>query len=655
MKKITAKTQFRIGTALILLLFCVVASLLEYVSLKKTATQSIYKETEIFITTVEATRTYVKDVTRPRMTELLSDNAFVREVMSTSYVGREIMSRVREQFPEFIYKRAATSPINPINQADAFEQERIRWFAENRDKEQWSGVIRKADQSYFARMKAIYAENDCLACHGDPADAPQAMKDIYGSGKGGYWYNVGDVVAADTIYIPVDVAFSRIKEKAFGVFLIGICSLFILFALFYILFNRTVMSQLKGLIYTFRNISESRADTQKDPKVEYADEVEQLKEAFENAAVSLKQAHDELKASESKYRRLFAASQDAIFICDMQCRLQDINDAGIRMFGFRDRQTALAIETFYQLFKKEKDAVRLWKTVQEHGFVKEHEAVMVNSAGQRMDIIITANLRLGENEQPCGFVGVLRDITEKKRMEAYLAQTEKLASIGQLAAGVAHEINNPLGVIQCYAGLIRKNIQPDAQTLEDLQIIEKHTRNCKAVVEALLSFARVSEPMMTRSDIHACIDDVLKVIGRHMQKNEIQIECRYGPDIPEITFDVQKMKQVFMNLLMNAEQAIGDAGCITITTTLTKDREWLAIDVADDGVGITENDIGRIFEPFYTTKVDGKGTGLGLALTYGIVKQHGGDIIVKSTAGVGSTFTVMLKTNTATRAEKIEK
>lgn len=655
MKKITAKTQFRIGTALILLLFCVAASVLEYVWLKKTATQSIYKETEIFITTVEATRTYVKDVTRPRMTELLSDNAFVREVMSTSYVGREIMSRVREQFPEFIYKRAATSPINPINQADAFEQERIRWFAENRDKEQWSGVIRKADQSYFARMKAIYAENDCLACHGDPADAPQAMKDIYGSGKGGYWYNVGNIVAADTIYIPVDVAFSRIKEKAFGVFLIGICSLFILFALFYILFNRTVMSQLKGLIYTFRNISESRADTPKDPEVEYADEVEQLKEAFENAAVSLKQAHDELKASESKYRRLFAASQDAIFICDMQCRLQDINDAGIRMFGFSDRQTALAIETFYQLFQKEKDAVRLWNTVQEQGFVKEHEATMVNNAGQRMDILITANLRLDENEQPCGFVGVLRDITEKKRMEATLAQTEKLASIGQLAAGVAHELNNPLGVIRCYAGLIRKNIEPEAQTLEDLQIIEKHTRNCKAVVEALLSFARVSEPMMTRSDIHACIDEVLKVIGRHMQKNEIQIECCYGQDIPEITFDVQKMKQVFMNLLMNAQQAIGDAGRITITTALTGDREWLAIEVTDDGVGITEKDLGRIFEPFFTTKVDGKGTGLGLALTYGIVKQHGGDIVVKSTAGVGSTFTVMLKTTTAKRPEKIVK
>jgi len=646
MKKITVKTQFRIGTACILLLFCVAASLLEYYWLKTMATQSIYKETEIFITTVEATRTYVKDVTRPRMTALLSEHAFVPEVMSTSYVGREIMSRVREQFPEFIYKRAAKSPINPINQADAFEQERIRWFAENRDHEQWSGVIRKADQSYFARMKAIYAENECLVCHGDPVDAPQGMKDIYGSGRGGFWYSVGDVVAADTIYIPVDVAFSRVKEKAFGVFLIGISALFILFALFYVLFNRTVMSQLKGLIYTFRNISASSEDTRKDPRVEYADEVEQLKEAFENAAVSLKQAHDELKASESKYRRLFAASQDAILICDMQCRLQDINDAGIQMFEFRDRRAALAIESFYQFFLKEAEAAYLWETLQKKGFVKERDVCMVRGGGQQMDILITANLRLDENDQPCGFVSVLRDITEKKRMEAYLARTEKLASIGQLAAGVAHEINNPLGVIQCYAGLIRKNIEPGTQILEDLQIIEKHTRNCKAVVEALLSFARVSEPMMSRSDIHTCIDEVLKVIGRHMQKNDIQIECRYGRDIPQITFDVHKIKQVFMNLLMNAQQAIGDAGRITLTSTLSGNGEWVAIDVTDDGVGISEKDIGRIFEPFFTTKVDGKGTGLGLALTYGIVKQHGGDIVVKSTAGIGTTFTVMLKTTT---------
>ncbi|MEA3438401.1 MAG: DUF3365 domain-containing protein, partial [Thermodesulfobacteriota bacterium] len=380
MKKPTVKTQFRIGTACILFLFCGGAALAEYFYLKGQVIRSVYHETDLYIGIADATRTYVKDKARPVLTKLLPPGSFVPEAMSTSFVGREIMSRFQKRFPEFQYKRAAIRPRNSINQADDFEMDMIKWFSEHPESKQWTGMIEKDERFYYVRMMAIRAETGCLACHGTPGDAPKALRNIYGS-KGGYGYNAGDIVAADSIYIPVDVAFSRIREKAWWVFVIAGVSLISLFGLFYLLFNRTVITDLKGVLSALRGISEKETQTQEDNPVEPADEIEQLKKAFENAAVDLKQAHDKLKASESKYRRLFEASQDTIFICNMQAEMVEINEAGIKLFGFRDRSEALLTESFHSLFHDAGEWASILKDLHEKGFVKDYETQMKNSSG----------------------------------------------------------------------------------------------------------------------------------------------------------------------------------------------------------------------------------------------------------------------------------
>jgi hypothetical protein len=144
----------------------------------------IYKETQLLESVADATRTYVKDLLRPHVAALMPPDGFMPQAMSTSYVGREVMSRIRERFPEFEYRRAAANPMNPINQADGFEKEMLRWFDGNRDHDQWQGMITKTGQAYYARMRAIYAESECLQCHGVPADAPADMKNIYGHRRG---------------------------------------------------------------------------------------------------------------------------------------------------------------------------------------------------------------------------------------------------------------------------------------------------------------------------------------------------------------------------------------------------------------------------------------------------------------------------------------
>jgi PAS domain S-box-containing protein len=641
MKKLTTKRKFQIGAASILVLSGVIVSVVAYVYLKKSATADIYRETEIFISAADATRTYVKDVLRPTVGPLLPTDSFIPHAMSTSFVGREIMGRLKQRFPNFLYKRAAGNPTNPINQADEFELSMLKWFGENRDTNEWHGLIKKNNHSYYTRLRAIYAETQCLYCHGDPADAPQAMKAAYTSG-GGFGYQVGDVVAADTIYIPVDVTFVKIKEAAWLIFLIGTTSLFLLMGLFYLLFNRTVVSDLKGTLEKLRNISGTQRSVSDKSTIETKDEFEQLKGALGEVATELKQTHDDLKASEYKYRLLYETSRDAILIFNKDNGLQDINEAGLKLFGFKDRAEALSIETFFQLFWDTRDAKFFLAEVKKNGFVQGQEISMVNRSGNRLAVMISATVRLDEKDLFDGIDATFRDVTEKRRLEKYLAQTEKLASIGQLASGVAHEINNPLGVIKCYSNLIAKGQTPDTQVSQDVKIIQKHTDQCKSVVEALLNFARKSPPKMLEADIHQIIEEVLSVLERQTLKEQITVYKEFDRTAPRLTLDPQKIQQVLMNLLLNARQAIKGPGEIRVRTGIRPGTNLLAIELIDTGQGISEKIIDRIFDPFFTTKDPGQGTGLGLSVSYGIVKQHGGEIEIVSKPGKGSTFTVLL-------------
>jgi PAS domain S-box-containing protein len=645
MKELSLKTQFRLGAGLILFLFCLGTSLLVFNYQKNHVEETVYKETEIYIAAVDATRTYVKDVLRPKMYEIVSEEEFVVEGMSTSFVGREVMKRVHDRFPEFSYKRAAPNPMNPINKADSFESSMIDWFKDESNLREWSGVIQKDGRAYYTRVRAIYAEPGCLRCHGDPRDAPKALLARYNPSGGGFGYRTGEVVAADTIYIPVDSAFARIRKQAWMTFFSAIGLLLTLTIIFYALFNHIVISRLEGLLSTFKGILNKSIEPEDlEPHSHHysADEIGQLTAAFENVASDLKRTHEELMESESKFRKLFETSRDAIFIWDMDKKMVDINEAGVRMFEFKDRAEALSIEAIDQLFWDIRDCDSLLKSIEQKGFVKEAETSMVNRSAKRLDVLVTANLRCDETGNRNGFEGVLRDVTERKEFEKYLVQTEKLASLGQLAAGVAHEINNPLSVIKCYSDLIKKNVEEGSKVCGDVKIIEKHTQSCKTIVEALLNFARVTETKITRADIHEGLEEVLSILEEHLSEPQISLQRNYDKNIPETNIDTEKMKQVYMNLLMNARQAISGEGEVTISTAFDREENTVVIKIADTGCGVPPDRINAIFDPFFTFKKTGKGTGLGLSISYGIVKEHGGEILVESAVGKGSVFTVVL-------------
>jgi two-component system NtrC family sensor kinase len=222
-----------------------------------------------------------------------------------------------------------------------------------------------------------------------------------------------------------------------------------------------------------------------------------------------------------------------------------------------------------------------------------------------------------------------------------LLHKERLASMGQLAAGVAHEINNPLGTILLFSDVMYKETSDGDPRRSDLKTIVDETIRCKNIVADLLNFARQQEVLARETDINALLEQVIDVISRQELFQDIKIVQHFSPGIPVIQADPDQLQQVFINLFNNAAEAIETNGEITLTTRLLSEQ-WLEIKFADNGCGIPEENLGRIFTPFFTTKALGLGTGLGLSIVYGIIKIHRGQISVQSQVGKGTTFTITL-------------
>ncbi|MBN1554863.1 MAG: 4Fe-4S binding protein [Phycisphaerae bacterium] len=226
--------------------------------------------------------------------------------------------------------------------------------------------------------------------------------------------------------------------------------------------------------------------------------------------------------------------------------------------------------------------------------------------------------------------------------QAALMQSEKLASMGQLAAGIAHEVNNPLGIVLVYAHLLLDEYKNQPKMRDDLEMIARHADRCKKIVSGLLHFSRQNKVIYQETDVRHLIEQTLKVIP---QPADVRVDARHDLADPHAELDGDQITQVLTNLISNAYAAMPNGGTLTVTTTGTADDVTIAI--TDTGVGIPEENREKIFEPFFTTKQIGKGTGLGLAVTYGIVKMHSGDIRVESNADAakgptGTTFTVTL-------------
>ncbi len=262
--------------------------------------------------------------------------------------------------------------------------------------------------------------------------------------------------------------------------------------------------------------------------------------------------------------------------------------------------------------------------------------------------IALAPLKRADSAVHTGALVVLEDVTSRVRLEEQFQQREKLSSIGQLAAGVAHEINTPLTGVSSYTQMLLGMMSETDPKHALLSKIRRQTDRATDIVTNLLNFSRAgSTSEFTQVDVNHVLDDTLQLLEPQFRQSRIELVREYSDDLPQTFANAGKLQQVFTNLLLNARDAIPESGCIYLRTSRGEEDDDITVEVTDNGIGIAPENIARIYDPFFTTKGVGKGTGLGLAVSYGIVQEHDGHIFVESLPGQGTTFRVRLPTLSA--------
>jgi len=378
-----------------------------------------------------------------------------------------------------------------------------------------------------------------------------------------------------------------------------------------------------------------------------------------------KRIEEEVREANEFFRNLIESSVDGIIVTDMKGNIFIFNKGAEGITGYTAEEVigkihitglypeGMANEIMERLRSPDYGGV---------GKLTPTQLTVMNKAGEQIPIQLSAAMIFDRMGREIASVGIFTDLRPRLNMEKKLQEThlqlvssEKMASLGKLAAGIAHEINNPLGGILIYASLMMEDLPEGDPKRGDLARIVQEAGRCKDIVKSLLEFARQTEPKMEPVDINRAIVEGLFFLENQALFHNIRIVKNLDPSLPPAMGNSGQLKQVFMNIVINAAEAMHGTGSLTITTYPAPDRNSILMEFTDTGEGIPEENLSRIFDPFFTTKDVGIGTGLGLATSYGIIEDHGGKILVKSKVGAGATFTIELPTYLANRTESEEK
>ena len=641
---LSLRTRFHIGIGAFLMIVCFVSAFLIYRYEKNSLEKIAFAKTELVMAALEASRDYVREELRPRMYADFGADFFMLEAMSTSYVGRAVMERFGRAVPDFQYRRVSVNARNPHSEANDLERQMIEYFRDNPDRTNWQGLAGKRDNSHFVRFQPVFFETSCMHCHGAPGNAPPELTRLYGESKG-FGHFPGELAGIIAVGVPVHSALADIKERAASVFIavfLGV-SLFYLFLIFF--FDRIVVSNLRGVVDIFRAALDQ--DIRPDPTggISEKDELQALTAAATTTASQLRSGREvlvrknlELEQQKELLQSVFDGITDMVVLLDKDFRIKMVNKAYLKKYQ-------VALEDVYDM-----------------PCYEAHTGNLETCAGCALNIVaeskkaVSKEIRypggelflvhfypvLDESGRLESIIRYSGEITDQKKVEQKIQQAEKLVAMGQLAAGVAHEINNPLGVILCYVDLLKRELADFPQGLKDLAVIEKQALNSKRIVSDLLQFARSHESAKKPAGLNDMINEVVQLLAHQFKKQKVRVTMHLSDEIPRINLDLNKIKQVLINLLMNACQAIESSGEVRISS------EWLAVQkkaeirIRDDGHGIVPSIKARIFDPFFTTKAAGQSTGLGLSVSYGIIQDHGGEITVESEPGQWTCFTVRL-------------
>lgn len=606
--------------------------------------ENAHEKTDLVMQAIESNRDYIQEILRPAMYRELGENSFVLEAMSSSYISRMIMERFGEKVEGFVYRRVAINAMNPEYEANKLERDMIGKFRNDQGLTEWQGIINLESRQYFMRFQPVRFKTSCLNCHGNPAAAPAEVITLYGNTRG-FHHDPDSIDGVIGVGMPVDINLGRIKTFAISLFLGVVPSILFIYIIISVVFNRFIASNLRNILSFFRsNIKDEKgrdllANTQKMDEIdELTATAQSIAEHLHHNQKSLEKYAEEVSASKNLLQSVFDGISDPVLLLDQNGRIKVVNTAFLNRYSFNmdhvyDRKPSefLSRECCPLASCDDVFAANIDQPISRE--------IQVGSG----DIFLIYFYPVRANKENTGsMVCYVKDITEQKRMETKIQQTEKISSIGQLAAGVAHEINNPLGVILCHVDLIRGETSLSRESLDDLEIIEKHAKNCQTIIADLLKFAHRQTSAKEMVAFNTVLSEGVAMVASQLRKQRIDVHLDLDPIMPAVTVDADKIKQVIINMMLNSAQALGERGTIRLSSRYDEDSRTVAIVIEDDGPGIPAGILDKVFDPFFTTKPPGQGTGLGLSVSYGIIRDHSGEITVESQPGRPTRFVITL-------------
>jgi len=331
------------------------------------------------------------------------------------------------------------------------------------------------------------------------------------------------------------------------------------------------------------------------------------------------------------YKRLLDNARDLIWATDMEGRFTYIND-NISEWGYdKDEligKPLLSILNTQHVVKRYEDELGSDER-------KIHELEILDKLGNAHDVLVSSSPLLNDDGEIIGVMGIIRDVTETQNLQEKLKNEERLASLGRLAVGIAHEIRNPLSSIKMNLAILRQRLNPTDDNLDHFLIAQDEVTHLEEVITELLLYAKPSPLKLNRQNIDVVLDEVIKLLGPKLLEGKLSIKKLKHSKLPMVLIDVGKMRQVFMNILLNAMQASKPGGSIDLQMDeVAKPKSMLRITVTDRGIGIDDEDMKYIFDPFFTNKKTG--TGLGLSIVRNIMIKHNGNINFESEKGKGT-------------------
>lgn len=352
---------------------------------------------------------------------------------------------------------------------------------------------------------------------------------------------------------------------------------------------------------------------------------------------------EKLEIKERRYRDIIESSADAIFTMDTRNFITSWNNGAEQIFGWkRDEIIGKPVETIIPddlLEAKELECIAYG--LREKGYVSSYETERIDKDGRRKKVILSVTVLRDEKDKIEGRSVIMRDVTELRLRDEQFQRSERLATVGHMAAGVAHEVGNPLTAISSLVQVLQRKTDDEFIQVQ-LKKVREHIKRITKIVRDLVDFSRPASADITRAQVNDIIESAVGLLKHDARCRDVRFKLDLDKDLPKVNCIPDHVHQVLVNLFLNAVDALEDEDVPEIITQTERSNNHIIIKVSDKGMGMSEEVQQRIFEPFFTTKDVGSGTGLGLSVSHGIISKMNGSIHVDSTEGEGTTFTIEL-------------